>query len=80
MTAQPPVMPSAMTVAELLAGPLYWWYGREVAAVVGPTGWLEGVVTLDRIGGWPRQSRRSPDSATSPSGSKRSRGAARGGH
>jgi Zn-dependent protease len=49
MTAQPPAVPSAMTVAELGAGPLYWWYGREVAAVVGPTGWLEGVVSLDRI-------------------------------
>jgi hypothetical protein len=26
-----------------------WWFGREVAALVGPTGWLEGVVTLSRI-------------------------------
>lgn len=49
MTAHPPVVPSVMTVAELEAGALYWWYGREVAAVVGPTGWLEGVVSLDRI-------------------------------
>jgi len=49
MTAQPPMVPSAITVAELLAGPVHWWQGREVAAVVGPTGWLEGVVTLGRI-------------------------------
>lgn len=50
MVPQPPLVPSAMTVAELLAGPVHWWYGREVAAVVGPTGWLAGVVTLERIG------------------------------
>jgi Zn-dependent protease len=49
MVPHPPVVPSAMTVAELLAGPVQWWNGREVAAVVGPTGWLEGVVTLGQV-------------------------------
>ena len=49
MVPHPPVVPSAMTVAELLAGPVHWWNGREVAAVVGPTGWLEGVVTLGQV-------------------------------
>ncbi len=49
MTADPPVMPATMTVSELLAGPVSWWSGREVAAIVGPTGWLGGVVTLGRI-------------------------------
>ena len=49
MIPHPPVVPSAMSVAELRAGPLYWWNGHLVAAVVGPTGWLEGVVTLERI-------------------------------
>jgi len=50
MIPSPPVVPSAMTVAELLAGPVYGWNGRPVAAVVGDTGWLAGVVTLERIG------------------------------
>jgi Zn-dependent protease len=49
MVPHPPVMPSAMTVAELLAGPLLSWDGRQAAAVVGPTGWLEGVVTLAQV-------------------------------
>jgi hypothetical protein len=57
MTSRPPVVPSAMTVAELCAGPPHWWDGKEVAAVVGPTGWLEGVVSLDRIRGVPPQRR-----------------------
>ena len=39
-----------MSVAELLAGPLPGWDGHDVAVVVGPTGWLAGVVTLERIG------------------------------
>jgi CBS domain-containing protein len=42
-----------MTVAELLAGPGRGWNGHEVAAVVGPTGWLEGVVTLEWIAAVP---------------------------
>lgn len=49
MTTHPPVVPSTMTVAELLSGPVRLWDGREVAALVGPTGWLAGVVTLERI-------------------------------
>ncbi len=49
MIPYPPVAPSAMTVAQLLAGPVHGWNGRPVAAVVGDTGWLEGVVTLARI-------------------------------
>ena len=49
MIPHPPVAPSAMTVAELLAGPVHGWNGRQVAAVVGDAGWLEGVVTLARI-------------------------------
>jgi len=58
MVPHPPVVPSAMSVAELLAGPLSWWNGRHVAAVVGPTGWLEGVVTLERIGQVPAHEQR----------------------
>ncbi len=50
MTPGPPVVPAAMSVAELLAGPLSGWDGHDVAVVVGPTGWLAGVVTLERIG------------------------------
>ena len=49
MTPQPPLAPDAMTVAELLAGPIAWWYGRQTAVVVGPTGWIAGTVTVDRI-------------------------------
>jgi Zn-dependent protease len=49
MVLHPPVVPSAMTVAEFLAGPVQQWQGREVGAVVGPTGWLEGVVTLASV-------------------------------
>ncbi len=50
MTPRPPVVSAAITVAELLAGPVAAWDGRDVAVVVGPTGWLAGVVTLERIG------------------------------
>jgi len=49
MIPYPPVVPSAMTVAVLVAGPVHGWNGREVAAVVGDAGWLEGVVALERI-------------------------------
>jgi Zn-dependent protease len=49
MMPQPPVAPEAMTVAELLAGPINWWYGRQAAAVVGRTGWIAGTVTVERI-------------------------------
>jgi CBS domain-containing protein len=49
MVPHPPVLPSALTVAELLGGPAPWWYGTGAAAVVGPTGWLEGVVTLEAV-------------------------------
>jgi Zn-dependent protease/CBS domain-containing protein len=49
MTPHPPVVPAAMTVSESLAVAASWWDGRDVAAVVGPTGWLQGVVTLRRI-------------------------------
>jgi Zn-dependent protease/CBS domain-containing protein len=63
MSPHPPVVPSSMTVAELLAGPIHWWYGAQVAAVTAPSGWVEGVVTLERI-------RRVPESAraTTPLG------------
>jgi Zn-dependent protease/CBS domain-containing protein len=53
MVPHPPVVPSAMTVAELRAGPGRGWNGQAVAAVVGPTGWLEGVVTLERLAAVP---------------------------
>jgi len=49
MTPHPPVVPSATSVAEVLAGTVHWWDADQVAAVVGPTGWLEGVVTLERV-------------------------------
>ena len=50
MTPEPPVVPATMTVAELLAGPLSGWDGRDVAVVVGPTGWPVGLVTLEGVG------------------------------
>jgi Zn-dependent protease len=53
MAPHPPVVPSAMSVAALLAGPVLWWNGHEAAAVVGSTGWLEGVVTLERVAAVP---------------------------
>jgi CBS-domain-containing membrane protein len=37
----------------LLGEPVLWWNGHETAAVVGSTGWLEGVVTLERIAAMP---------------------------
>jgi Zn-dependent protease/CBS domain-containing protein len=63
MWPHPPVVPSSMTVAELLSGPIHWWHGAQVAAVTGPSGWVDGVVTVDRI-------RRVPESAwhTTPLG------------
>jgi len=55
MDHRPPVLPSAMTVAEALAGP--WWHGGDTAAVVGPTGWLAGVVPLDLVRSVPAHQR-----------------------
>ncbi len=49
MVPHPPVAASSMTVGELLSGPVQGWNGHQVAALVGPTGWLEGVVALERI-------------------------------
>ncbi len=49
MTPHPPAVPSDTSVAEVLAGRVYRWNGQQVAAVVGPTGWLEGVVTREHI-------------------------------
>lgn len=53
MVPHPPVVASTTSVAALLAGPVPWWNGHEFAAVVGSTGWLEGVVTLERIAAVP---------------------------
>jgi len=49
MVHQPPLVPATMTVAQLLAGPIAWWYGRSAAVVVDPAGYMAGTVTLDRI-------------------------------
>ncbi|HEY5025043.1 MAG TPA: site-2 protease family protein [Acidimicrobiales bacterium] len=57
MVLHPPVVASAMTVAEFLAGPVQGWQDREVGAVVGPTGWLEGVVTLASVAAVPSGAR-----------------------
>jgi len=48
MVQPPPMAPSAMTVAEVLAGHAPWRHG-EAAALVSASGWLDGVVTADRI-------------------------------
>jgi len=48
MTAQPPAIASSITVAELVHHHLPW-YRTDAVAVVGPTGWLEGILPLDRI-------------------------------
>ncbi|HUY22475.1 MAG TPA: site-2 protease family protein [Acidimicrobiales bacterium] len=48
MIPHPPVVPAGTTVAELVAVHLPWWHGTA-AAVVGPTGWLAGVVTLAQV-------------------------------
>ena len=48
MVPNPPTFSSAVTVSELFSG--YWpvWHGGDAAALVGPTGWLDGVVSLER--------------------------------
>jgi Zn-dependent protease len=48
MTPQPPAIASSTTVAELVHHHLPW-YRTDVVAVTGPTGWLEGVLPLERI-------------------------------
>ncbi|MGA2036052.1 MAG: site-2 protease family protein [Acidimicrobiales bacterium] len=48
MTAQPPAIASSTTVAELVHRHLPW-YRTDAVAVVGPTGWLEGILPLERI-------------------------------
>jgi Zn-dependent protease len=48
MTAQPPAIASSTSVAELVHRHLPW-YRTDAVAVVGPTGWLEGILPLDRI-------------------------------
>lgn len=48
MTANPPAIPSTTTVAELVHRHLPW-YRTDAVALVGPTGWLEGILALDRI-------------------------------
>ncbi len=48
MTAQPPALPSSTSVAELIDRHLPW-YRVDSVAVVGPTGWLEGILPLERV-------------------------------
>jgi Zn-dependent protease/CBS domain-containing protein len=48
MTANPPALASSTTVAELVHRHLPW-YRTDAVASVGPTGWLEGILTIDRI-------------------------------
>jgi Zn-dependent protease len=48
MTPQPPAISSSITVAELVHQHLPW-YRTDAVAVIGPTGWLEGVLPLERI-------------------------------
>ena len=49
MVWHPPVLPSAMTVGELFRGAAAWWPGAEAAALVGASGTLEGVVTMEQV-------------------------------
>jgi CBS domain-containing protein len=49
MVPHPPTVPSGLTVGELFAGQWPWWTAGEAAVVVAPTGWMEGVVTVDRL-------------------------------
>ena len=48
MSRQPPTLPSTMTVAEVLRGYLHWLQGDAIA-VVGVTGVLEGVLTVEGL-------------------------------
>lgn len=48
MTVLPPALPSSTSVAELVHRHLPW-YRVDAVAVVGPTGWLEGILPLDRV-------------------------------
>jgi Zn-dependent protease len=49
MSANPPAIASSVSVAELVHRHLPW-YRVDAVALVGPTGWLEGVLPLERIG------------------------------
>jgi Zn-dependent protease len=49
MTEHPPALASSTTVADLVHRHLPW-YRVDAVALVGPTGWLDGILTLDRIG------------------------------
>jgi Zn-dependent protease len=48
MSANPPAISSSTTVAELVHRHLPW-YRADAVAVVGATGWLEGILPLERI-------------------------------
>ena len=48
MVQPPPMAPSTMTVAEVLAGHAPWRYG-DAAALVSASGWLDGVVDAPRL-------------------------------
>ncbi len=48
MLHQPPALPAAMTVAEVWRGYIPWLRG-EAIAVVGVSGWLEGVLTEEQL-------------------------------
>jgi len=49
MVPNPATVPSGLTVAELFAGHWPGWQSGEAAVVVGPTGWMEGVVIVNRL-------------------------------
>jgi Zn-dependent protease len=48
MTPHPPAIAGSTSVAELVHRHLPW-YRVDAVAVVGPTGWLEGILPLDRV-------------------------------
>lgn len=48
MNAKPPAIASSTSVAELVHYHLPW-YTTDAIAVVGTTGWLEGILPLDRV-------------------------------
>jgi len=52
MTPHPPAIASSTTVAELVHHHLPW-YRTDAVAVVGSTGWLEGILPLERINSVP---------------------------
>lgn len=48
MTPHPPAIASSTSVADLVHRHLPW-YRTDAVAVVGPTGWLEGILPIERV-------------------------------